>query len=34
MSQGDYHWQHEPCWYAVRKGAIGQAIENKPPFGA
>jgi DNA modification methylase len=19
MSQGDYHWQHEPCWYAVRK---------------
>jgi len=21
MSRGDYHWQHEPCWYAVRKGA-------------
>jgi DNA modification methylase len=19
MSQGDYHWQHEPCWYDVRK---------------
>ena len=19
----DYHWQHEPCWYAVRKGAAG-----------
>jgi DNA modification methylase len=19
LSQGDYHWQHEPCWYAVRK---------------
>ncbi len=19
MSQGDYHWQHEPFWYAVRK---------------
>lgn len=19
MSQGDYHWQHEPCWYAVRR---------------
>jgi DNA modification methylase len=19
MSQGDYHWQHEPCWYGVRK---------------
>jgi DNA modification methylase len=21
MSRGDYHWQHEPCWYAVRRGA-------------
>jgi DNA modification methylase len=21
LSRGDYHWQHEPCWYAVRKGA-------------
>lgn len=20
ISQGHYHWQHEPCWYAVRKG--------------
>ena len=20
MSRGDYHWHHEPCWYAVRKG--------------
>lgn len=19
LSRGDYHWQHEPCWYAVRK---------------
>jgi DNA modification methylase len=19
MGRGDYHWQHEPCWYAVRK---------------
>jgi DNA modification methylase len=19
MSRGDYHWRHEPCWYAVRK---------------
>lgn len=18
MSRGDYHWQHEPCWYAVK----------------
>ena len=21
MSRGAYHWQHEPCWFAVRKGA-------------
>jgi DNA modification methylase len=21
LGRGDYHWQHEPCWYAVRKGA-------------
>lgn len=21
VSQGAYHFQHEPCWYAVRKGA-------------
>jgi DNA modification methylase len=21
MSRGNYHSQHEPCWYAVRKGA-------------
>ena len=20
MSRGHYHWQHEPCWYAVRRG--------------
>ena len=24
MSRGDYHWQHEPCWYAVRKGKTGK----------
>lgn len=23
FSRGDYHWQHEPCWYAVRKGKRG-----------
>ena len=23
IGRGDYHWQHEPCWYAVRKGATG-----------
>lgn len=21
ISRGHYHWQHEPCWYAVRGGA-------------
>ena len=21
LRRSDYHWQHEPCWYAVRKGA-------------
>jgi DNA modification methylase len=20
LSRGHYHWQHEPCWYAVRVG--------------
>lgn len=23
ISRGHYHWQHEPCWYAVRKGRTG-----------
>lgn len=23
LSRGDYHWQHEPCWYAVRNKAVG-----------
>jgi DNA modification methylase len=23
LSRGDYHWQHEPCWYAVRKSGKG-----------
>ena len=23
LSRGHYHWQHEPCWYAVRNGAAG-----------
>ena len=23
LSRGDYHWQHEPCWYAVRDKATG-----------
>lgn len=44
LSRGDYHWQHEPCWYAVRKGkphnwqgARDQSttweIQNNNPFG-
>ena len=20
IGRGDYHWQHEPCWYAIKKG--------------
>ena len=23
LGRGDYHWQHEPCWYAVREKAKG-----------
>lgn len=23
LSRGDYHWKHEPCWYAVRENAKG-----------
>jgi DNA modification methylase len=23
LGRGHYHWQHEPCWYAVREGANG-----------
>jgi DNA modification methylase len=23
LGRGDYHWRHEPCFYAVRKGANG-----------
>lgn len=23
IGRGNYHWQHEPCWYAVRKGRTG-----------
>jgi DNA modification methylase len=24
ISRGHYHWQHEPCWYAVRNGATAK----------
>jgi DNA modification methylase len=23
LGRGDYHWQHETCWYAVREGSAG-----------
>lgn len=23
IGRGHYHWKHEPCWYAVRKGGTG-----------
>jgi len=23
LGRGHYHWQHEPCWYAVRNGGTG-----------
>jgi DNA modification methylase len=23
MGRADYHWKHEPCWYAVREGKTG-----------
>jgi len=26
LSRGHYHWQHEPCWYAFRKGSNGHWI--------
>lgn len=44
LSRGDYHWQHEPCWYAVREGCSSNwsgdrkqatlwEVENLNPFG-
>lgn len=24
MSRDHYHWQHEPCWYSVRKGSTAK----------
>ena len=29
ISRGHYHWQHEPCWYAVRKGATAGWIGDR-----
>jgi len=29
LSRGDYHWQHEPCWYAIRKGSKAYWIGDR-----
>ena len=26
ISRGNYHWKHEPCWYAVKKGKKAQWV--------
>jgi DNA modification methylase len=44
ISRGAYHWKHEPCWYAVRKGKSAHwrgdrkqttvwEVANMNPFG-
>ena len=44
LSRGDYHWSHEPAWYAVRRGATSHwtgdrrqttvwDVPNLNPFG-
>lgn len=44
FGRGDYHWMHEPCWYAVKKTGKGHwsgdrkqttiwEIKNNNPFG-
>ncbi len=29
LSRGNYHWQHEPCWYAVRRGATAHWVGDR-----
>jgi len=29
IGRGDYHHQHEPCWYAVRKGQSGKYVGGR-----
>lgn len=29
ISRGHYHWKHEPCWYAVKKGATANWIGDR-----
>jgi hypothetical protein len=33
LSRGHYHWQHEPCWYAVRQGSAN-LTGDRPSDGA
>lgn len=29
LGRGDYHWKHEPCWYAVRKNRKGSYVGGR-----
>jgi len=29
LSRGDYHWQHEPCWYGIRRDGTGHRTEDR-----
>lgn len=29
ISRGHYHWRHEPCWYAVKKGAAASWVGDR-----
>lgn len=29
LSRGSYHWGHEPCWYAVRKGETANFLGGR-----
>jgi hypothetical protein len=29
LSRGDYHWQHELCWCAVRDGGTGHRTDDR-----
>ena len=29
ISRGHYHWQHEPCWYGVRKGRTANWLGDR-----
>jgi hypothetical protein len=36
IGRGHYHWQHEPCWYAVRDGVppgTGREIASRQRCG-